>query len=945
VPKMVGRARRRIAVVLAVLSGAVGLCPSTLHAQEPKTGLEPMGIVVSGGVSEGAYQAGVMYALMKYLRLHQKWHQDDPGSDYPSRLAGNHRAARPAPGLGSDLAPNFLVAAGASAGNLNSFLAALTWCAANPEDIKPRENLFWDTWINLGWDKLSPVDPRGAAYKKLFLDPLSTGEFRTMDPKDYGAKWVDDKSVYSTADGLVTRSAFAAIDWNAQRRLQAGAYRECLVRIGLTTTRAPAGKLMLSEEMGVTADRFVVPLTVEVHPNVAGSTAAISAPSTLPPAKLSDGPLMAPVQIKNLDIDLATVGLSLALPIDPGTGLVPASNTITLVEASSAFPIAFGPVVMPHCRKGSPDTVPDASVLCPPKWEGTKAAFIDGGIFDNQPFGLGFRLGTYQDNPDSKPRVPTLLYVDTSPVRHAVVGLSGPPAKNGIDLVTSLLGQRISEARGYENLAAATDRAVRLRANRPGDNDALQPAMDATHQQERFQELSDALSDHPPQLSSRFFPIVGNRLVDSFAAFMHPSFRVHDYFVGVYDGIFTVAQTLELNAKELRKPVSERSMPTRETFDKVAEALVGPEDVNLRQFVEVLFTYERQWTGAAGINGDEVPKRRGEVPKQCDLKLLSSTEPRDTNREDAHVAEVFNALCLVDQHSRDLAAKGDMTTLNQYLKDTSDVGAVIKGLTEPLLGDPAAWAFDTEDRLVRRAIDVEHVSRRVHPHDLNLEVEALGARYLAAAAFERDHEIIDLDPSSVARIAGGQWGVGRVFWHLFPYYLDWDPVQGRVSVGWEPKLRFFPWTESFYATAGVDLGLYGHRSSRPIDDGSETKFEMRLTPGGLGWDPGNRWVDDVQLTATMTSPLADVTEWRWAGAELAIHPLGSKFRIAFGFPQLFWTRGGSPEFSDRFNSWYLGFALSDLNGSLYWALRSAAEMVGTGDSDATCEEYCDGIQQ
>jgi len=42
---------------------------------------------------------------------------------------------------------DFQIATGASAGNINAFLAALTWC--DQEGFGPRENLFWDAWINI----------------------------------------------------------------------------------------------------------------------------------------------------------------------------------------------------------------------------------------------------------------------------------------------------------------------------------------------------------------------------------------------------------------------------------------------------------------------------------------------------------------------------------------------------------------------------------------------------------------------------------------------------------------------------------------------------------------------------------------------------------------------------------------------------------------------------
>jgi predicted acylesterase/phospholipase RssA len=892
------KATLRVCIVAVVVGLAVlGAVPAQAAepAPAPPERTEPMGFVVSGGVSEGAYQAGVMYALMKYLVLHRQ-----VGKDLPGLLAPNRRPrapAVPAPGLGSDAPPDFTVAAGASAGNINSFLAALTWCASDAEVLKPRQNLFWDSWINVGWDKLSPSDPRGKAYKKLFADPLSTGAFRQMDLKQITSRWNDRDSVYATDDGLVTRSAFAAVDMNLQQHLTAGHYRKCSVKVGLTATRAQADALPISKDVKVAADRFVVPLTVE--------TEAAAAPGQPSP----------PVAVSNFITDLSAVGLSLALPVaGQGQTLISPVDVNRLVEASAAFPIAFGPVTLRHCRHDEPGIPIERGVSCPPGWVGTKAPFIDGGIFDNQPFGLAYHLAP------AKADAPVLLYVDTQPVRHDLVGLQRPPPSNGIALVLQLLQARIGEARGYENLAAATESEPRLR-------DQL------------LAQVSNNQPQRSPQISSRFFPVVGTRLVESFGAFMHPSFRVHDYFVGVYDGIFTIAQALELDSDEINRPVSERPAPSTTTFLNVASRIVE-DDADLDLFVRKLFDYERHWTVVAASSSYRHDHRDSDAAR-CDLKL-DQGRSHDTDREDAHVAQVFKVLCDFDQQGRKLAQDGDNVQLTQQISAAADLPAVLRALPDSFLGDVNEWEFATEDRVVRRAIDVERASFRSQRTPRDFEYLLLSSRYVSAAAFEREHEIVDLDPSSVARISGGQWGVTRVVSHLLPYYLSWDPIQSRVSVGWEPKLRFYPFHASLFVTAGVDLGLYTHASARPIDDGKPTKFELR-TPVGIGWDPKERLLDDLQLAGTMSSPLDDAGEWRSFGLELALHPLGSKLRFAVGLPQALYKRGGrgwGDGLEQRLDAWYLGLGLSDLNGSLYWATRWLQGRLSAG----SCEEYCDGVQ-
>lgn len=915
------RSVRAIAIAIAFVSGTM---PNAWARDPDKPGStsekDRVGLVISGGVSEGAYQAGVTYALMKYLVLRRQFLEDPKheGPSLPAVLAANRRAAENrAPGLNSDLPPQFEVAAGASAGNINSFLAALTWCAGHDRPLKPRENLFWDTWINVGWDKLSPVDPRSEAYKQLFADPLSTGEFRKLKVEDFGRwpddqgrlagkSWSDDQSVYTADDGLVTRAAFAAVQANLGQRLKDTDYRQaCLVRVGLTATRARAAKIFLGQDntAEVAADRYVVPLEV-----VTNGTAVVT----------------------NSAVNVDNVGLSLALPLkaanDPNLDF---GSVVTLLKASSAFPIAFGPVPMAYCVP-SPDTARDGSVLCPSGKYGTRTPFIDGGIFDNQPFGLAYALSTEEPSP-------TLFYVDTNPVRHPLAGRGELEPTNGIGLVKKIMSARVSEARGYENLAAATDQSRRIRAIAKASTSGKEPTERATNQTEaqghvdpaklianEFEAVNQDMEVRPPQPSSRFFPIVGNRLVDSFGAFMHPSFRVHDYFVGVYDGLFTIAQALELSKDELKQPVSARRSPSRATFESLKQRIIdGDEDLNA--FVSNLFEYERFWTGDAGAAIDGA--------NRCKL-TLDRPGPRDTWREDQNVAKVFETLCERDRDARKLERQGNVAELTKRLAVANDFEAVAQHVPE-LVGELGEWSFTTQDRVVRRAIDVERTAPSRNETSQAVEVGLLSSRYLAAASTERGWETLDLDPSSVERISGGTWSAGRLFWHVFPYYLAWDSVHGRVSLGWEPKLRF---TRSFYATAGADLGLYTHSVGRPMDDGTPTKWELRTTLIGLGWDPKKRTVDDIQLALTRSGPLEHPTEWRSLGLELGAYPFGSKFRVSVGLPNVY-NPNGRTSFDDAFSAWYFSVGLADLNGSLYWMGRSAAGLLFP---NSICEEYCNG---
>src|SRR5262245_31592929 len=125
---MITRSGLFAAVALLGTSRLVGAA-----VPEPR---ERIGLVVSGGISLGAYEAGVNWALVRYIKRHR------PGVAHSG----------PTLDLGA--------MTGASAGNINALLTAISWCHRDDDDDKERvdSNLFWNTWVPVGLDNLFPAD-------------------------------------------------------------------------------------------------------------------------------------------------------------------------------------------------------------------------------------------------------------------------------------------------------------------------------------------------------------------------------------------------------------------------------------------------------------------------------------------------------------------------------------------------------------------------------------------------------------------------------------------------------------------------------------------------------------------------------------------------------------------------------------------------------------------
>lgn len=106
----------------------------SLHAQIKENNITRLqvnfSLIISGGVSLGAYEAGYSWTTIKILtKIKQK-----------SEL----------------VEPNLKSIAGASAGSLNALLSAMYWCQKDTVPLHNTigDNLFYETWVNLGIEDL-----------------------------------------------------------------------------------------------------------------------------------------------------------------------------------------------------------------------------------------------------------------------------------------------------------------------------------------------------------------------------------------------------------------------------------------------------------------------------------------------------------------------------------------------------------------------------------------------------------------------------------------------------------------------------------------------------------------------------------------------------------------------------------------------------------------------
>ncbi len=288
---------------------------------------QPYAMTISGGVSLGAYEAGLNWAVVELMRNHTPQQQ-----------------------------PRLLGVTGASAGSINALLTAIRWCEVQTTTTVD-DNLFADTWLPVGFDTLLPG--RDDAYY------------------EDGEEWPQDLL-------LSRKSAFAEIIGKVDEALDRRVYRDgCSLKLGLTVT-SKSPRVLALRGLRVGNQRFVVPLVTSVK----GGRIRFTVDTEIETNERKD-------LLGNL-LFLAPVAR------DGNSYVVAHKDVIRAALASSAYPMAFGPVDLPYCapRSECPDEDRDRDAtrneLCRQLGsdlqmrEGVacRRRFIDGGVFDNVPLGV-----------------------------------------------------------------------------------------------------------------------------------------------------------------------------------------------------------------------------------------------------------------------------------------------------------------------------------------------------------------------------------------------------------------------------------------------------------------------------------------------------------------------------------------------------------------------------
>ncbi|MDX5586300.1 MAG: patatin-like phospholipase family protein [Aureibaculum sp.] len=420
----------------------------------------PYSLTISGGISLGVYEAGLNWVIIEQLRN--------------GRLKGDEMV-------------RLLAITGASAGAINTLIAALRYCEVKSSPSTVEDNLFNKTWRTIGVEGLLP-----------------------NKQSDYGKQ-------NGHHDGVFSRKVFNKSIDQLTEKAHARIYRDnCFLNLGLTVTRhIPEDKIIGKgdDKQNIKVQRFVIPLILRTKNGYA----------------VFGNNLNYPKRNKELGY--------LFLPQD-NNGIIPFNKIIDSALASSAYPFAFGRIRLNYCRAEKTNetnrnntrekklNISSNSLLCPKSYKKYTYDFIDGGFFDNVPLGLAVELSECRKHLHDgciKEAVSKREILGSEIVNYIYMD---PGKRRKHETIKTLQDEELNDGFGLYNQGKFWFKAQEVYAN--GElYRALKDKFDIKNNENKLRKLL---------LTDRYPPLAGAYL-GHFGAFFGQIFRDFDYYVGVYDGI------------------------------------------------------------------------------------------------------------------------------------------------------------------------------------------------------------------------------------------------------------------------------------------------------------------------------------------------------------------------------------------------------------------------
>lgn len=905
---------------------------------------------ISGGASMGAYEAGLNWGLLTYIRRY-------PIDDLV--LGGQTRPL--------DIAS----VAGASAGGINSLLSGLVWCTREEKDggivNRVDENIFRDVWLTPDINTLLPGNP--------------------------------DSPLYAIDDGLLSRSDLTKAANGLRNKWKMPAFRaDCRLPLGVSVTRV-IPEVMIVNNVAVQNQRFIIPFELRVQPD---NTIAFYFNPADYLAQQDLSMVVMPYQRSGPEflIDDETIQdvvlTSAAFPIAFGRMRLKycrlSDELVVKTEATDDESMV---------------TRDENPLVCPEGYQLVEAEFADGGLFDNIPLGLARKLAENNISSKDNPLPVEYVYIDPDPIRYKQAESTiktrceseNPPAacqqmEFGLGSQSGLLLGAFGTARKYELFRElASDRwrlnleviskglASKLKESNVQSScqDELpwfakelpcyeamerssvmlrvayshiqtpitepfslrklrqeglikkcrQPVQESTvgnHEVctieivEFRRKLAQALyniyqrsglelpdierriqrsiysmqNDRLIHVTSRGAPITGTML-GGFAAFLDRKFREYDYYVGVYDATILVASNMCSNFYSPQKQAKEFHQCFDQKVQRIYEILEIEQDPRARYVFSLL--------------------ARGEYGSKGYLKFSYEPDvPVDTDMQIIHVGLVKS------QQLAESALPGTTGLFAveegffDYLNSHSFVPTETKDKKEPLLtnimDDPEQWSYEFVRRSTTRLSYLEQQAQQIFTErepDPEKRPETftgyVGASALLLQTGTYKYPKFSFAPST----APENWS-----WrYVIPYELGVDLVDRDLLLTWQPT-----WSLSVHNTVGLraTLGLAEGLFDRGYTDGETLERENYIS---LGLDytylTGSTGVSGWGVTPTYYHAFnkPQVGKQSALGGDVHVGFIKNRLRIGLG----------ARDYNNIDDTWFLQIGVADIPGLVYWLTR------------------------
>lgn len=529
---------------------------------------------------------------------------------------------------------------------------------------------------------------------------------------------------------------------------------------------------------------------------------------------------------------------------------------------------------------------------------GEKARYLAGADIVVEPHD---RLLVYSSREERKPTCATEVGEDKlkfSKLRSIGVVSEVPP---GLTTQLGFLGGSVTSARRY-----------RLYDELMSNN-----WHDGAYEQDNGHKAGDSRPLFQP---ARLTPLVADFLF-AFGAFLDERFRDFDYYAGVYDAVYGIAEFLcftsagsdgdrdECRGAQAQRVYLQLCAPTATDLDaRMSACQSSSPKSNAVIFQMVLLETCGVEQAAKGQNSDCVLESHWQWAK--DLAMPNGTAVRDAEARELLVvgAALLEANEEVSESDKDPFVRFVRKLAGKLVESESEDSYVLNEMLARADRPVPTWWYPIAEKAVPRLIDLQDEDTQVR-EGIGLEASeqagiVKGSLALTGFAFESEFKEPTgwmWNQTSVPDYANRRWIAS-----LAPSEIAVDSRNGGAAIYWNPGYRF---NEEF----GLDFRVSPYLRQRFAD---ETVEFAELTTF-LTWRPRNPLLSSFGIGPTVTYTYSDqeAGDDTNLGASVSVGLIADKLRVTYGLRSF--SKG---DFAGDYIYWHLG--VNDLPGMAYWMCRA-----------------------